>query len=49
MDDTPPPEPTVDRVDKPDGRYVLYFSWPDDPAATEPPEPPEPPARGDDE
>ena len=34
-DDERPPEPTVERVERPDGRYVLYFSWPDD--SIEPP------------
>ena len=29
-DDTVP-EPTVEREETPDGRYVLYFSWPDEP------------------
>lgn len=24
-----PPEPEVERVERPDGRYVLYFSWPE--------------------
>jgi len=52
MDDTPPPEPRVERVDMPDGRYLLYFSWPDEPVATEPPQratQPEPPGGGADE
>ena len=37
MDDERLPEPTMERVDRPDGRYVLYFSWPDEPPAIEPP------------
>lgn len=37
MDDERPPEPIVERVERPDGRYVLYFSWPDDPPVSEPP------------
>ena len=52
MDDAPPPEPRVERVDMPDGRYLLYFSWPDEPVATERPQratQPEPPAGGADE
>ena len=36
MDDEQPPEPTVERVERPDGRYVIYFSWPDDPPSGEP-------------
>jgi hypothetical protein len=36
MDDDRPSEPTIERVEKPDGRYVLYFSWPDDPPVNEP-------------
>jgi hypothetical protein len=36
MDDDRPSEPTIERVEKPDGRYVLYFSWPDDPPPNEP-------------
>ena len=31
MNDERPPEPTVERVERPDGRYVLYFSWPEEP------------------
>lgn len=30
--DEPPASPSVERVERPDGRYVLYFSWPDEPA-----------------
>ena len=37
MDDERPPEPTVERVERPDGRYVLYFSWPEEPPVSEPP------------
>ena len=37
MDDDRPAEPTVERVEKPDGRYVLYYSWPEEPAESEPP------------
>jgi hypothetical protein len=37
MDDDRPPEPTVERVEKPDGRYILYFSWPEDQAEDEAP------------
>jgi hypothetical protein len=29
--DDPVPEPTVEREETPDGRYVLYFSWPGEP------------------
>lgn len=36
MDDEPPREPTVERVDRSDGRYVLYFSWPEAQAEPEP-------------
>ena len=36
MDDELPPEPTVERVEHPDGRYALYFSWPDEPPVSEP-------------
>ena len=36
MDDDRPLEPTVERVDRPDGRYVLYFSWPQEPPVSEP-------------
>ena len=32
-DDQPQAEPLVERVEKPDGRYVLYFSWPEDPSS----------------
>lgn len=28
MDDERPPEPSVERVERHDGRYILYFSWP---------------------
>jgi hypothetical protein len=28
MDEDRPDEPIVERVDRPDGRYILYFSWP---------------------
>lgn len=28
-DDAPPVEPRVERVEKDDGRYILYFSWPE--------------------
>jgi hypothetical protein len=28
MDQEPPREPTVERVERADGRYILYFSWP---------------------
>jgi hypothetical protein len=41
MDDERPGEPNVERVELPDGRYVLYFSWPDEPL-TEPTVEPEP-------
>lgn len=27
MTDDGPIEPLVERVERPDGRYVLYFSW----------------------
>jgi hypothetical protein len=40
MDDERSAEPVVERVEMPDGRYLLYFSWPDEPAPTQPPEPP---------
>jgi hypothetical protein len=33
-DDEPPAEPRVDRIEKADGRYILYFSWPADPPST---------------
>jgi hypothetical protein len=36
MDDDLPSEPAVERVEKPDGRYVLYFSWPDETPVDEP-------------
>ena len=32
-DDQPQAEPQVERVEKRDGRYVLYFSWPEDPSS----------------
>jgi hypothetical protein len=35
MDDDRPPEPTVERVEKPDGRYILYFSWSEDASDSE--------------
>jgi hypothetical protein len=41
MDDDRPSQPTVERVEKPDGRYALYFSWPEEPAESRPPEEPE--------
>jgi hypothetical protein len=41
MDDTLPPEPSVERVERADGRYLLYFSWPDDSAPASPPDRPE--------
>jgi hypothetical protein len=37
MDDERPAEPAVERVERPDGRYVLYFSWPAEPPVGEPP------------
>jgi hypothetical protein len=37
MDDDRPTAPTVERVEKPDGRYILYFSWPGEPAEGEAP------------
>ena len=32
-----PLEPQVERVEMPDGRYILYFSWPDGRAVPETP------------
>jgi hypothetical protein len=29
MEQDPPREPTVERVEREDGRYILYFSWPE--------------------
>ncbi len=40
MDDERPADPDVERVTREDGRYVIYFSWPDEPMPAEPPEPP---------
>ena len=37
MDEERPPEPRVERVEKPDGRYVLYFSWAEEQPTNEPP------------
>jgi hypothetical protein len=28
MTEVGPVEPVVERIEQPDGRYVLYFSWP---------------------
>lgn len=36
MTEGDPPEPRVERVERPDGRYVIYFSWPDDDAGETP-------------
>jgi hypothetical protein len=36
MDDERPAEPVVERVARPDGRYLLYFSWPDEPPLSTP-------------
>ena len=37
MSEDAPAEPLVERVERPDGRYILYFSWPEEPAAPGPP------------
>jgi hypothetical protein len=29
MEQEPPREPIVERVERADGRYVIYFSWPE--------------------
>ena len=35
MSEDGPAEPQVERVEMPDGRYILYFSWPEARAASE--------------
>ena len=50
MDHEPPREPTVERVKRDDGRYIIYFSWPagglarDEEASRDLKAAPEPPA-----
>ncbi len=41
MDDERPSEPMVERITREDGRYLLYFTWPDEPMPAERSEPPE--------
>jgi hypothetical protein len=39
MDQDPPREPILERVERADGRYVLYYAWPEadaDPEAAVP-------------
>lgn len=40
MEDERASEPIVERVERTDGRYVLYFSWAEEPPVGESPDDP---------
>ena len=40
MDADPPEGATIEREEREDGRYVLYYSWPSEPGPAASPAPP---------